>query len=360
MEILNRIKLHHLFLIIIFLIALILRLWYSGVGLPDYWGDSYHNYYIVKATLENGLIYDDFKMNHFLWLPGFHYLGVLGMILLGDSLFVLHLINQIIGSICAVLVVDILFRVFKNHFIAVTSSFALFLAPWHIMYSTMFMPECWAGLCLLLMIRGWVVNSEIQFQGAWLLGIISRYELWFFGGLLVLLTSVHSKSDIKKERILYSTIIFCIWILLWSLWSRLGVGEGSYWLQTRISVIAWDRLFLGVEHTIFGGFSMYFTWIGYTLGLLGGILALFTIIIRFKSSLINQNDEKTAEENHIIPLVNEERFLIVITAIVLIRIFTLIVFTLVPVNDPRYVLIDLHLVVLLIPGWLYFVTGFKE
>ena len=63
-----------LFWIVAF-IALLVRFFYLGLGLPDLWSDAYHNWYISWATIENGWVYSDYKGRELVWLPFYRYLS---------------------------------------------------------------------------------------------------------------------------------------------------------------------------------------------------------------------------------------------------------------------------------------------
>jgi len=61
--------------IVIFVSALVVRLWFMTYRGVDYYGDSYHHWLISYLTATNGYVYTDFKPNtmNIVWLPLYHY-----------------------------------------------------------------------------------------------------------------------------------------------------------------------------------------------------------------------------------------------------------------------------------------------
>ncbi len=316
---------------------------------PDFWGDSYHHYYITEITYENNFIYSDYKSNQYLWLPGFHYLGLIPSVLLGStSLDVLHLFNILISVMSIVLVTDVAKILSKSRLSAFITGLAIALSPWHIMYSKMFMPEPWAGLCLLLLIRGLITRSDIQLLSGWGLGLVSRYENWFFGVLLLIGFYMFKRNrEGKLKVIIYLCLILGGWLLLWSLWSRLGVGYGTYWINTQLEALKWDSTFYNSGINVF---TLYSSWIGYGLGFVGGILLLTLFgVRRYNETFLNYNLPPALnllDEN-----CEEVYFLLVFLGVSLCKLISTYISGVIPSYNPRFVLIDLYLIVLLIPSW---------
>lgn len=58
---------HTIFLALLILSAIIVRIIWSFWGASEYWGDGYHNIWIIQQTIEFGE-YFDYKDRHLVWL----------------------------------------------------------------------------------------------------------------------------------------------------------------------------------------------------------------------------------------------------------------------------------------------------
>lgn len=64
---------HTIFLALLILSAIIVRIIWSFWGASEYWGDGYHNIWIIQQTIEFGE-YFDYKDRHLVWLPAYRLL----------------------------------------------------------------------------------------------------------------------------------------------------------------------------------------------------------------------------------------------------------------------------------------------
>lgn len=314
----------------LFFISLVIRLIFGTFQNLDYWGDSYSHYLISLNILQSGNYYD-FKQNHLFWLPGYHYFSAMLLYFSWKpSIFILHIFNSILASISVILVFEIIFRMTDNRKVAILGAGILALNPTHILYSNLNMPEISAGLILLLMIRGWVCQSEKQVIVGWIIGLFWRYELWFLG-LLIIIGIIGSKStEIKKSTIILCSLFsFLLFILLWSTWIHSQTGNYFYWLSAQFNTINWDNQFYG-PLTIWDKIRLYLS-LSYLLPLIGCLIFIFHKQ-KFDANKIND-------------------FLKSIILIITIRIVMVLLTSAIPISETRFILLDLHLFVLLTSGF---------
>ena len=132
------------------LIAVGVRLTYALVGaliagpegMPDYWGDAYHNWIVERLTLENGFVFTDYKGRELVWLPLFRYLAAATMGITGlDGLLPGRLVSLVAGVGAVGFVTAAMRRWTGRAEWALVGGLLLALNPWHIAYSWMNMPE---------------------------------------------------------------------------------------------------------------------------------------------------------------------------------------------------------------------------
>ena len=77
---------HTVFLALVILSAVIIRILWAFYGALEYWGDGYHNIWMIKQSLEFG-DYFDYKDRHLVWLPAYRLLLWLEFKLLNPESF---------------------------------------------------------------------------------------------------------------------------------------------------------------------------------------------------------------------------------------------------------------------------------
>ncbi|OLS16772.1 MAG: hypothetical protein HeimC3_51920 [Candidatus Heimdallarchaeota archaeon LC_3] len=337
---------YNFYLLLIFILSFLIISLYSLFGFQDFYDDSYHHFYISLGTLENSFIYTDFKSNHYLWLPGFHYFGsFLLFITRINTIEILELANVILGSIIVLLVSDIVFKITKNYFFSFSSALLIMLFPWFVIFSNFNMPENLAIIAILIMIWGWINEKFYLIYFGWIIGIITRYEIWIYGFSFFFGIALFHKKVKNKLLIFYSLLIFLQWIIIWSLWNFFGTENYLQWIANQSKALNWESYFAGNLPHLFLILDLYFSWIGYLIPL-AGCLIFYLIYFLIKNDI--QFEKFSDNENWSKSFI----FINIMTTITIIRISSAVVFSLIPIYYPRFVLIDLSIIVLLLPCWL--------
>ena len=149
---------------------------YSLLGIPDYWGDAYHNVYMSWLTAENDWIYSDYKGRHLAWLPLHTYTTGIWMWMFDSfSLQTVHYFNRLIGS-GTVIWVFLIAQKLTTTKSAFLTSLLLVVTPYWILFSNLNMSEALTAFFLLAVL--WAVLFQ-KYQWAFLftfLGFFTRYE----------------------------------------------------------------------------------------------------------------------------------------------------------------------------------------
>jgi hypothetical protein len=156
-----------------------------------------------------------------------------------------------------------------------------------------------------------------------------------------------------------SLSVLACWIVIWSTWSLIGQSDGLFWFKSQFSAISGDRSYYATLNSLDLFLRISFSWIGYLIGFIGALTYIISIGIR---KVIEKRivEETLDEEESNKKLLTVDQFLLVIIGLIIIRIILILIFDLIPINDPRFLLIDLHLVGLLVPSWIIAYQHFKE
>lgn len=315
------------YILIPMIAAFLVRIIYHLFEIPDFWGDSYHNIFISKSTVENGWIYSDYKGREVVWLPFYRYLIAFFMYLFNSySITVPHLINIVIGSVsCGVLA-----RLAANETNKQTGTIAgliLALLPWHIAYSHMNMPEMTGSLILLL-----IVMFQRMGKWMWLLplgfvGVLTKNEVTLYIGVFGLY--IIWIRDWKSTAALVLGSV--IGLTVWSFWNFQQTSNLFWWIAERSIGSGWDKLFYQGH----GSWYMPFLSILQVFPLL--LLPVF--LMRKLWALRKTRD----------------CFLMAISIVVLFSWLFIVVmnFGYFPSPDARYFIITLPIVCLVFVGWIY-------
>jgi len=240
------------FFLIPVIIAFVIRLAYHFLGIPDLWGDAYHNVYISNATINNDWVYSDFKGREVVWLPFYRYLTAFFMYLFNSSdLSVPHFINMILGSAsCGVL--SIITTRYSNKQYGVFAGLLLALLPWHIAYSHINMPELTASLVLLLIITGQSFGRWYWLIPLSFIGVLTKNELTLYIGIFGLYVIRARDWKSATALILGGTI----GLVLWGYWNWSMTGEPLWWITERSVGSGWDKAFYSIQGRTAGKWYM--------------------------------------------------------------------------------------------------------
>jgi len=313
-------------------IAFVIRLVYHFWGIPDLWGDAYHNVYISNAIIENNWVYSDFKGREVVWLPFYRYLAAFFMFLFGSSnLSAPHFLNMIIGSVsCGVL--SSLTASYSNKHYGQLAGLLMAFLPWHVAYSHINMPEITASLILLL-----IVSAQYTSKWYWLiplsfLGVLTKNELTLYIGFFGLYTIWVRDWKSVIALIAGGTP----GLVVWGHWNWVMTGEPLWWIAERSLGSGWDKTFYSFLGDTSGSWYMP----------LMSILQVFPFIfiLLLKLQLI-RGVIKT----------KGDAFLKGITVVVLSSWLFIIIMNLgyFPTPDARYFIITLPLACLVFVLWMY-------
>ena len=225
------------------LLAFVIRLFYHFLNIPDFWGDSYHSMYITWATLENNWVYSDYKGREVVWLPFYRYLSTFFIFITQyHNLLIPHVLNMILGSISCGFLAVITMRLTANK-IGIMSGILLALAPWHIAYSHMNMPEITALLLLILAFFTWQQNQYLWLIPIGFAGVLTRNELTTLLGVLGLILLV--KREWRQALCLF--IGSAAGLGIWAWWNLIKRGELTWWIASRSRGSSWDRHFVMMQ-----------------------------------------------------------------------------------------------------------------
>ena len=219
--------------------AILARLLYSLLDIPDFLGDAFHNWFISVATIENNWTYSDYKGRELVWLPFYRYLVSLGFAVFGTTeMWVSDVINVIIAAItCGV--VAIFTSQMTNSRYGLMAGITLGLMPSHISYSLVNTPEIFAALLLLLSVYAHLNNQSIWLLPLALIGVLTKNELTtllvFFGTILLLRKEWRSAAFLLVGGVIGLTI--------WAWWCYTQTDSWMYWITARASGSRWDHVF---------------------------------------------------------------------------------------------------------------------
>lgn len=220
-----------------FSVALIVRVIYHFLDIPDFWGDSYHSMYMSWATIENNWIYSDYKGREVVWLPFYRYLSTfLLFIFQREDLLIPHVFNMILGSItCGV--VAVFTAKLSTARTGILAGVVLALSAWHTAYSHMNMSEITALFLLVMALQVWVKQQYLWLIPIGFAGVLTRNEITLllavFGVVLLL------KKDWKAS--IYLFVGSVTGLGLWGWWNVIKRNEFFWWIASRSRGNSWDR-----------------------------------------------------------------------------------------------------------------------
>lgn len=220
--------------------------WAGGPGgMPDYWGDAYHNWIVERLTLENGFVFTDYKGRELVWLPLFRYLAALVMGVTGaDGLLPGRLVSLSAGVGAVGFTAAATGRWGGGPRWALLGGLLLALNPWHVAYSWMNMPEAvgtlWIAMAFWALApapdgepahagggEGRYVAAALVLAGA--AGALTRNDvtsiLALTAGALLLVRRV------RPALFLLGGLL--VGLGVWSAWTGIVTGNPLWWLVRR-------------------------------------------------------------------------------------------------------------------------------
>jgi len=229
-------------------VALVVRLGYAALGIPEYWGDAYHNWLMSQLTLEHGGVLSDYKGREVVWEPLYRYLSVGVTVIVGGETMLAGRLVSLLSSVTTCGLITLLVTRLTDVRWGLAAGLTLALAPWHVAYGWMYMPEATASLlfvsAVLLVVRG---------GGPWLvpvaaLGALVRHDVT----VLLILTSVWLMMQRRRRDAAWLAVGVVAGLLLWSAWTWYAAGRPLAWLEQRVAGSTADAAFnteLGVRPT---------------------------------------------------------------------------------------------------------------
>jgi hypothetical protein len=233
--------------LLIVLIALAMRWLYATWAVADFWGDAYHHWLISRLTLAHNWRYTDYKGLETIWLPGYHYLVSLVMILSGRlDLGPAHMVNIILGTVACGLTTWLTTDFSGKLLVGFIAGLALALTPWHIAYSVINMPEVLMGVLLLLTVLAAYRERTVGLGALAFAGALTRHELT----LALIITAVWLVGRRRVRPAVGLGVGLGLALVLWSSWSWWGTGDPLLWWTRYQALAFWDARFWRSESSL--------------------------------------------------------------------------------------------------------------
>jgi len=224
---------HTVFLGLLILAGLFVRVLWSFWGASEYWGDGYHNIWIINQTQEFGN-YFDYKDRHLVWLPAYRFLLWIEYTVLAPD----RLNNLITPFLLQIWYLTISFRFafrkLKLEKNALTIAFIL-LWPLPIIYGGLNMPE---GLALASITTiFYFAHSSGSSRNLLMIGLFSalaaltRHEATAFLGIYTLVLFILGNR--WKSVSIVIGVVFGLLIL--SGWNWLLSENPFFWLTSKFN-----------------------------------------------------------------------------------------------------------------------------
>lgn len=219
----------------IILISILLRILWGVFFGREYWGDSYHNTWMLEQYLQSG-DYVDYKDRHLVWLPLYRWL------MIG-----LHMLVTAFGGVFQSWITPLILQL-GYVFVAVKSSVILFndrlkpaaifvftLLPLPILFSAFNMSE---GLALvliaavILLVVQWSTRKSLFMIAILSMAImLTRHEVTAFLGLISLSLFLHGKFR-RALAIIFGVLAG---IGVWSYFNYIMQGDALFWLTSKFT-----------------------------------------------------------------------------------------------------------------------------
>lgn len=213
---------------LIIAVSIVIRVIWSLVFAEDYWGDAYHNYWMIEQFESFGK-YIDYKDRHLVWLPAYRWLSILFSRVIDP--YMLPLLLQLAYVL-------IIIKWFLSSSLAIKKYRLIILLFWPlpIIFSGLNMPENLSLLTITVIIV-LLIKENSSKRDIILIGVLScvsaitRHEATAFLGLLSLVLFINRS---KKEAL--SIIIgITVGLTLFSIWNEVSIGDPLFWLRSKFT-----------------------------------------------------------------------------------------------------------------------------
>ena len=215
--------------LIVFLIALVIRLWHLYEMPIDRLGESYHRWLISVLTLENNWVYTDFKPSPnmtIVWLPFPFYLTAFLMFLLNSkTILIPRGLSIIFGSLSSLLIYFLAKKIYGSKWHGIIGGLVLAFQPWHIDFSTLAVAESISSFLTLTATFSLLSNKRKTFILTSILAMLTSYEAWVIVIPEALISFLYFKW---KQKRLYAPLF--LMILSWFLWSFIQTKNPIAWI----------------------------------------------------------------------------------------------------------------------------------
>ncbi|MBS7655535.1 hypothetical protein KEJ50_03435 [Candidatus Bathyarchaeota archaeon] len=222
--------------LIVFAIALAVRLWHLYEMPIDRLGESYHRWLINVLTLENNWVYTDFKPPPnmtIVWLPFPFYLTSFLMVLLNSKIILISRgLSVFLGSLSSVLIYFLAKKIYGSKWHGVIGGLVLAFQPWHMDFSTLAVAEPISSFLILTATFALLSNKRKVFALTSVLAMLTSYEAWVIIIPEALIGFLYFKWNLKKH--LYIPLIFLLIILGWCAWSFIQAGNPIAWITSML------------------------------------------------------------------------------------------------------------------------------
>lgn len=208
--------------------SIVIRIIWSVFFSEDYWGDAYHNYWMVEQFESFGE-YIDYKDRHLVWLPAYRWLSILF-----SQIIEVKILPLLLQVVYVLIVIKWYFS--KNLGIKKNSLLILLFWPLPIIFSGLNMPENLSLLTItgiiVLLLKDQLLKKEflliVMLSG---ISAITRHEATAFLGILSLVLFINR----SKREALSIVIGVTIGITVFSMWNLISSGDPLFWLTSKFT-----------------------------------------------------------------------------------------------------------------------------
>lgn len=224
---------HTVFLALLIVSAIIVRIIWSLWGALEYWGDGYHNVWIILQSLELGE-YFDYKDRHLVWLPAYRFLLWLEYYIFDPSSVNNHITPLVLQFWYMIISIKFLKHTKDLYAGYIPTIFVLFW-PLPILFGGFNMSESLA-LCTITSIFYYIQQSS-SFKPLFFIAIfsaitaLSRHEATAFLGIYtVFLFFYHNRNSAYAI-----TIGVIIGLCILCLWNWMLIEDPFFWLSSKFN-----------------------------------------------------------------------------------------------------------------------------
>lgn len=264
--------------LIVFAVALTIRLWHLYEMPIDRLGESYHRWLISVLTLENNWVYTDFKPSPnmtIVWLPFPFYLTAFLMFLLNSkTILISRGLSIILGSLSSLLIYFLAKKIYGSKWHGVVGGLVLAFQPWHIDFSTLAVAEPISSFLTLAATFALLSDKRKTFVLTSILAMLTSYEAWVIIIPEALISFLYFKW---KQKHLYIPLFLPI--LGWFLWSFIQTKNPIAWVLSLLYAMfpyGWEfHLAAPSELLFYVNLLLVSTFFVFFLSIIFGVLRCF-------------------------------------------------------------------------------------